>query len=164
MEVGAVAAMRFVKDGIRAARLVMQHTKHTLLVGESASAFAISMGLPGPTNLSSKESIEKWTKWKENLCQPNFWKNVENADGCGPYKGTADTCSKPSWIRTFESRSAHVGRHSHDTISMAVIDKVIQLLLFSYSIYIYICIYLSHFISCSDGPHCCWYIYEWSHI
>ncbi|MCI48362.1 putative isoaspartyl peptidase/L-asparaginase 3-like, partial [Trifolium medium] len=29
MEVGAVAAMRYVKDGIKAARLVMQHTEHT---------------------------------------------------------------------------------------------------------------------------------------
>jgi N4-(beta-N-acetylglucosaminyl)-L-asparaginase len=66
MEVGAVAAMRYVKDGIKAARLVMQHTEHTLLVGEKASEFAISMGLPGPTNLSSSESIEKWTKWKNS--------------------------------------------------------------------------------------------------
>ncbi|CAN8264781.1 unnamed protein product [Cochlearia groenlandica] len=46
MEVGAVAAMRYVKDGIRAAMLVMKHSQHTLLAGEGASAFAISMGLP----------------------------------------------------------------------------------------------------------------------
>ena len=108
MEVGAVAAMRYVKDGIRAARLVMEHTKHTLLVGEQASAFAISMGLPGPTNLSSSESIAKWSKWKENSCQPNFWKNVVPANGCGPY----------------HPRSSLVGLHSHDTIAMAAIDKV----------------------------------------
>ncbi|KAK2437068.1 N-terminal nucleophile aminohydrolase (Ntn hydrolase) superfamily protein [Trifolium repens] len=69
MEVGAVAAMRYVTDGIKADRLVMQHT---LLVGENASEFAISMGLPGPTNL----------------------------------------------------RLPHVGLHSHDTISMAVIDRM----------------------------------------
>jgi N4-(beta-N-acetylglucosaminyl)-L-asparaginase len=62
MEIGAVAAMRYVKDGIKAAKLVMEHSKHTLLVGEKATAFAISMGLPGPTNLSSPESIEKWEK------------------------------------------------------------------------------------------------------
>ena len=72
MEVGAVAAMRYVKDGTKAARLLMQHTEHTLLVGENASAFAISMGLPGPTNLSSSESIEKWARWKANHCKPNF--------------------------------------------------------------------------------------------
>ena len=82
--------------------------KHTLLVGEQASAFAISMGLPGPTNLSSSESIAKWSKWKENSCLPNFWKNVVPANGCGPY----------------HPRSSLVGLHSHDTIAMAAIDKV----------------------------------------
>lgn len=126
MEVGAVAAMRYVKDGIRAARLVMEHTRHTLLVGEQASAFAISMGLPGPMNLSSPESMEKWTNWKANHCQPNFWKNVMPADGCGPYhpQGTGNTCSKHNWVGEIELKSSHVGRHNHDTISMAVIDKV----------------------------------------
>ncbi|XP_075664064.1 putative isoaspartyl peptidase/L-asparaginase 3 isoform X1 [Castanea sativa] len=128
MEVGAVAAMRYVKDGIRAARLVMEHTKHTLLVGEQASAFAISMGLPGPTNLSSTESIAKWSKWKENSCQPNFWKNVVPANGCGPYhpRDSLDLiegiCSKD--MGTVEPRSSLVGLHSHDTIAMAAIDNM----------------------------------------
>jgi N4-(beta-N-acetylglucosaminyl)-L-asparaginase len=36
MEIGAVAAMRYVKDGIKAAKLVMEHSKHSLLVGEKA--------------------------------------------------------------------------------------------------------------------------------
>lgn len=130
MEVGAVAAMRYVKDGIRAARLVMQHTQHTLLVGEQASAFAISMGLPGPTNLSSSESVGKWSKWKENQCQPNFWKNVLPVNSCGPYHPvesfelTEVTCSKAKLMETIESRSSLVGPHNHDTISMAVIDKM----------------------------------------
>ncbi|XP_065871670.1 probable isoaspartyl peptidase/L-asparaginase 3 isoform X2 [Euphorbia lathyris] len=130
MEVGAVAAMRYVKDGIRAAKLVMQHTQHTLLVGEQASAFAILMGLPGPTNLSSSESIQKWTKWKENHCQPNFRKNVVPNDSCGPYhpKGTTNVnereCSKIDIMAPAEPRSALVGPGNHDTISMAVIDKM----------------------------------------
>ena len=84
-EVRAVAVMRYMKDGVIVARLVMEHTKHTLIVGEQASAFAISMGLPGPTNLSSSKSMAKWSKWKENSCQPNFWKNVVLVNGCGPY-------------------------------------------------------------------------------
>ncbi|XP_062092216.1 probable isoaspartyl peptidase/L-asparaginase 3 isoform X2 [Humulus lupulus] len=132
MEVGAVAAMRYVKDGIKAARLVMQHTGHTLLVGEKASAFAISMGLPGPTNLSSTESIEKWIKWKQNRCQPNFWKNVVPANSCGPYHGKKDflklshrTCSEASrLLEDFKSSLPQVGVNNHDTISMAVIDKL----------------------------------------
>ncbi|XP_043717427.1 probable isoaspartyl peptidase/L-asparaginase 3 isoform X2 [Telopea speciosissima] len=132
MEVGAVAAMRYVKDGIRAARLVMRHTQHTLLVGEAASDFAISMGLPGPTNLSSPDSMEKWNKWKENGCQPNFWKNVVPVNSCGPHHPkdvssleelTEVTCSSSNHLEALASNSHHISLHNHDTISMAAIDK-----------------------------------------
>lgn len=130
MEVGAVAAMRYVSDGIKAARLVMQHTKHTMLVGEQASVFAISMGLPGPTNLSSEESIDKWIKWKENKCQPNFRKNVLPVDDCGPYRATnavnlgENICTNSNWLECGKLGSYHINLHNHDTISMAVIDKM----------------------------------------
>ncbi|GMH08768.1 hypothetical protein Nepgr_010608 [Nepenthes gracilis] len=130
MEVGAVAAMRYVKYGIRAARLVMQHTRHTLLVGEKASAFAISMGLPGPSNLSSAESLEKWSKWKENRCQPNFRKDVLPSKGCGPYHPTGDydfggpTHSKTNMVETTTLKSSDINIHNHDTIAMAVVDKM----------------------------------------
>ncbi|XP_020240242.1 probable isoaspartyl peptidase/L-asparaginase 3 isoform X2 [Cajanus cajan] len=130
MEVGAVAAMRYVKDGIKAARLVMQHTEHTLLVGEKASEFAISMGLPGPANLSSPESMEKWVKWKDSRCQPNFRKNVLPENSCGPYRPTNylgdpdETCFSAGQMLASNSGLLRVGRHSHDTISMAVIDRM----------------------------------------
>lgn len=130
MEVGAVAAMRYVSDGIRAARLVMQHTKHTMLVGEQASVFAISMGLPGPTNLSSKESIQKWKNWQKNKCQPNFRKQVVPVDDCGPYhpESHADlsggTCLNTDSANADQPWSYHFNQYNHDTISMAVIDKM----------------------------------------
>ncbi|KAL5214358.1 hypothetical protein ABZP36_003510 [Zizania latifolia] len=147
MEIGAVAAMRYVKDGIKAAKLVMDHTKHTLLVGEKATSFAISMGLAGPDNLSSPESIEKWTIWRQNHCQPNFWKNVVPAGSCGPFHpiDVSSGDSKASVKHLFEvtqqdicqglsetnnlleQMSSHpkfINRHNHDTISMAVIDKM----------------------------------------
>lgn len=166
MEVGAVAAMRYVKDGIRAARLVMEHTKHTLLVGEKASAFAIAMGLPGPSNLSSTESLEKWNKWKENGCQPNFWKNVVPLNGCGPYhpkseKGFSEGgYSEANLMGVIEPRSSHFGLHSHDTISMAVIDKVSSLdMPLVYIIRMHV--FLFHSKNCFahvDGTYCCWHI------
>ncbi|ONM15269.1 probable isoaspartyl peptidase/L-asparaginase 3 isoform X1 [Zea mays] len=147
MEIGAVAAMRYVKDGIKAAKLVMEHSEHTLLVGEKATAFAISMGLPGPTNLSSPESIEKWEKWKQNHCQPNFWKNVDPVGKCGPYhpinlasvevEGSVKNevvgsqgglCQgyfeSDNLLEPIKSNLKVVNRHNHDTISMAVIDKM----------------------------------------
>lgn len=127
MEVGAVGSMRYVKDGIKAAKLVMQHTKHTFLVGDQASSFAISMGLPGPTDLSSPESTQKWIKWKEEHCQPNFRKDVMPVKTCGPYhlknlllnSNLAGTCLGGPRL----SGSSHIGLHNHDTISMAVIDE-----------------------------------------
>ncbi|KAH0870495.1 hypothetical protein HID58_077517 [Brassica napus] len=115
-------------DGIRAAWLVMKYSRHTLLAGEGASAFAISMGLPGPMNLSSPESLKKWSDWKENRCQPNFRKNVVPANGCGPYKpkdGGIDVSTESCEMGTIEYRLPPlVGPHNHDTISMAVIDKM----------------------------------------
>ncbi|CAM0903487.1 unnamed protein product [Alopecurus aequalis] len=142
MEIGAVAAMRYVKDGIKAAKLVMEHTEHTLLVGEKATAFAISMGLSGPTNLSSPESVEKWSNWRQNHCQPNFWKNVVPAGNCGPYypinvdpvQSTVGETQGPTcqgWLQSdnlLEPTDSHfrsvINRGNHDTISMAVIDKM----------------------------------------
>ncbi|KAJ9539761.1 hypothetical protein OSB04_026267 [Centaurea solstitialis] len=127
MEVGAVGAMRYVKDGIKAARLVMLHTEHTMLVGDQASAFAISMGLSGPSNLSSTESMEKWTKWKENRCQPNFRKNVIPTNSCGPYhrKKGVNLDEKRCLVEEIaeDMKLSHVGLHNHDTISMAIFDK-----------------------------------------
>lgn len=128
-----MAAMRYVKDAIKAAKLVMEHTEHTLLVGEQASIFAISMGLPGPTNLSSTESTEKWQKWKSNSCQPNFRKHVSPVNNCGPYhpiitKSTIAESSCESYTDVImpdfaKSNLNHIDRGNHDTISMAVIDK-----------------------------------------
>lgn len=130
MEVGAVAAMRYIKDGIKAARLVMLYTEHTMLAGDQASAFAISMGLPGPSNLSSTESMEKWNDWRENQCQPNFRKNVLPTNSCGPYHRKKDvnlgekTCLLDNVSKNIVMKSSHVEFHNHDTISMAIIDKV----------------------------------------
>jgi len=58
MNVGAVGALRSVKGAIEAAKLVMEHTEHTFLVGSQASTFALSLGLPGPTNLSTDDSLQ----------------------------------------------------------------------------------------------------------
>ncbi|KAJ3680588.1 hypothetical protein LUZ60_016866 [Juncus effusus] len=125
MEVGAVGAMRFVKDGIKAAKLVMDKTEHTFLVGEMASVFAISMGLAGPANLSSDESVEKWISWKGNNCQPNFRKNVFPNNGCGPYRFEEKEEEELCGIEGMDLKIRNgVGRHNHDTISMAVIDEM----------------------------------------
>ena len=58
---------------MRVARAVLDHTKHSLLVGEKATQFALKMGFNEET-LSTDHSEDLWLKWKANNCQPNFWK------------------------------------------------------------------------------------------
>jgi Asparaginase len=72
MNVGAVAALRRVKSAISVARHVLEHTQHSLLVGDQATAFAVSLGFKEET-LETNVSQKLWEQWKENSCQPNFW-------------------------------------------------------------------------------------------
>lgn len=41
---GAVGGLRGVRNAVGVARAVLEHTEHTLLVGEGAKEFAIEMG------------------------------------------------------------------------------------------------------------------------
>lgn len=73
MNVGAVGALRRVKHVISVARQVLEHTKHSMLVGELATQFAVEMGFKQET-LTTPTSKYLWKKWRnENHCQPNFW-------------------------------------------------------------------------------------------
>ncbi|XP_053796477.1 N(4)-(beta-N-acetylglucosaminyl)-L-asparaginase isoform X2 [Vidua chalybeata] len=87
MEVGAVADLRRVKNAIGVARKVIEYTKHTLLVGESASLFAVRMGFPYE-DLTTQKSLSLYSEWLNQSCQPNYWKNVvpDSSKSCGPYK------------------------------------------------------------------------------
>uniref|UniRef100_A0A7I4CVK8 beta-aspartyl-peptidase n=1 Tax=Physcomitrium patens TaxID=3218 RepID=A0A7I4CVK8_PHYPA len=135
MDVGAVGALRSVKRAIETARLVMEHTEHTLLVGSQASAFSLSLGLPGPTNLSTDDSLQAWSQWEKGGCQPNFWRDVipDSTSACGPYKvsalmsGQGDRSRVGGGISGKHRKSSFskaTGYGNHDTISMAVIDRV----------------------------------------
>lgn len=84
---GSVAGLRRIKDAISVARSVMDYTKHTLLVGDLATSFAVEMGFR-QEQLYSEESMVRWMQWRQNNCQPNFRTNVEPdpEESCGPYK------------------------------------------------------------------------------
>ncbi|CAH0629054.1 unnamed protein product [Chrysodeixis includens] len=88
MNVGAVGALRKIKNAVSVARRVLDHTKHSILVGDQATEFAVQMGFK-EENLTTDESKELWEDWKkEKKCQPNFWINVDPdpKKQCGPYK------------------------------------------------------------------------------
>jgi len=112
---GAVGSMKRIKNAISVARHVMEHTKHTMLVGADATNFAKQMGFK-EEDLHSNESIKQWEDWKEKNCQPNFWKSVQPdpTKYCGPYSPT-DKKSHEAEI-TFDEGN-------HDTIGLIVIGK-----------------------------------------
>jgi len=116
MKVGAVGALRGVKNAVGVARAVLERTRHSLLVGDQATDFAVRMGFP-LEDLRTPESISEWRKWKTEKCQPNFWKDVspDPARGCGPYqpKRAEDARS---------SSSAASSSSASDTIGVVVVD------------------------------------------
>ena len=79
--------MKRIKQASKVAKHVLENTKHTLLVGQDATDFAVQMGFV-EEDLHSEESKEQWKKWREGKCQPNFWKNVnpDPSSSCGPYR------------------------------------------------------------------------------
>lgn len=73
MNVGAVGALRRIKHAISVARHVLERSKHSFLVGELATQFALQMGFTEET-LTTQDSKKLWMKWhNEDHCQPNFW-------------------------------------------------------------------------------------------
>ncbi|KAM6269674.1 N(4)-(beta-N-acetylglucosaminyl)-L-asparaginase isoform 2-T2 [Porphyrio hochstetteri] len=119
MEVGAVADLRHVKNAIGVARKVIEYTKHTLLVGESASLFAVRMGFPYE-DLTTQKSLSMYSNWLNQSCQPNYWKNVvpDSSKSCGPYKRPEKVTPKEEQPIS-QRRAQNV--QSHDTIGMVVI-------------------------------------------
>lgn len=67
LNVGAVAAVRNIKNPIVLARKVMELTEHALLVGEGANRFARKIGMETVdlNELVLKREIERWKRFKE---------------------------------------------------------------------------------------------------
>jgi len=117
MKAGAVAGLRNIKEAISVARHVFQYTKHTLLVGDQATEFAIKMGFQ-KQSLSTSYNEEVINNWKNRNCQPNYWQNVVPLPEttCGPYEKVV------SIQDIIQDISPPVDVHNHDTIGMVVID------------------------------------------
>ena len=70
--VGAVGDLHRIKRPISVARKVMEKTKHTLLVGEAATRFAVRMGWKEEELLTDK-ARKVWERWKANPKREDFW-------------------------------------------------------------------------------------------
>ncbi|XP_034479865.1 putative N(4)-(beta-N-acetylglucosaminyl)-L-asparaginase GA14866 [Drosophila innubila] len=121
MNVGAVAGLQGIRDAIRVARHVLEHTSHTLLVGNAASQFAMAMGFP-QESMITPESKKMWEHWKAGNCQPNFWNNVHPDPklSCGPYAPKATPLTR--WNEDRARTEYQIGQRNHDTIGMIAID------------------------------------------
>ncbi len=69
---GSVASIRNIMHPAAVARLVMQRTRHCLLVGEGALRFARAHGFP-EINLLTEESRQIWLHWKETRDSKDDW-------------------------------------------------------------------------------------------
>ncbi|KAM8711093.1 hypothetical protein ACLKA7_000256 [Drosophila subpalustris] len=121
MKVGAVAGLQGIRDAIRVARHVLEHTSHTMLVGNSATEFAKAMGFR-PESMVTPESKIMWEHWKAGNCQPNFWNDVhpDPKISCGPYAPKATPLTR--WKEDRARTEYHIGQQNHDTIGMIAID------------------------------------------
>ena len=79
--IGAVAFLQHIMHPISVARLVMEKTPHTMLVGEGALQFALSQGFK-KENLLTEKSKKEWQEWlKTSNYKPII--NIENHDTIG---------------------------------------------------------------------------------
>lgn len=136
-DVGAVGGLRRIKGAISVARLVLEHTKHTLLVGDMATKFATDLGFK-EESLASDESRRLQKEWLARSCQPNYWRNVEPDPSkfCGPYHlidPPLEAASRKPPPEGGNSRSNSTYRaptkfvKGHDTIGMIAMDFRLRL-------------------------------------
>ncbi|CAM9949296.1 unnamed protein product [Scytosiphon promiscuus] len=110
--VGSVGFLRRIKNAATVARAVMEHTEHTMLAGEGATAFAKMLGMR-EEDLGTDDSHEAYRSWTENSCQPNYYRNFEGAgDRCPPYDPPPKLTSSDG--RTSTGDPAGAGRSPQD--------------------------------------------------
>ncbi|RNA22220.1 N(4)-(beta-N-acetylglucosaminyl)-L [Brachionus plicatilis] len=116
-DAGAVAGLKRIKSAISVARAVMEHTKHTFLVGDAATQFAVEMGFK-EQSLSHIDSVDRYLKWLNNSCQPNFrlWVSPDPSLNCGPYQPVQPATNS-------DKTNANINQQSHDTIGMIAINS-----------------------------------------
>ncbi|KAI0394942.1 asparaginase [Xylariaceae sp. FL0594] len=123
MKSGSVAALRRIKNAIGVARAVLEHTTHTMLAGDLATAFAEQNGFPAE-NLTTAASAARCEAWRRGGCQPNYRVDVSPDPGssCGPYVPSSSTSS--SSLHSNSSTSLkRIRRRSHDTISVLTLSS-----------------------------------------
>ena len=104
--VGAVGCLRRVKGAASVARAVLNHTRHTLLVGELATQFAVQMGFK-EESLETEHSRQLYQQWQKKSCQPNFWmvRWYRSVTGRGRWPRIHERKKLESFERIYSARS-----------------------------------------------------------
>ncbi|KAK7970399.1 nucleophile aminohydrolase [Apiospora saccharicola] len=136
LNTGAVAALRRVRDAVGVARAVLDHTDHSLLAGDQATAFAVQNGfVEEQGGIGTAESARACHEWRErDRCQPNYRRDVtpDPRTACGPYSPVSAGEAKSGLQRDYEEEDeADLAtadekkryQASHDTISMIALDS-----------------------------------------
>jgi N4-(beta-N-acetylglucosaminyl)-L-asparaginase len=74
---GAVAGLRRIRDTVLVARTVLRYTRHSLLVGDLATWFAVENGFGPKKDLSTKESRSVCKEWRKGGYKGNYRVRVE---------------------------------------------------------------------------------------
>jgi len=69
LDCGSVAALEDILHPVSVARMVMERTRHVLLVGAGAQLFARQQGIPTQNMLTDNARIA-WERWKERQVRP----------------------------------------------------------------------------------------------
>lgn len=139
---GSVGQLRNIKNAIGVANAIMQHTTHTMLVGESATKFAEMLGFKKESLSNYPRSTKIHKLWKMNECQPNSYMNLPFVnETCPPYfydykNDYIDINNKYDAVNEYENNvyygsydhsyneyESDIGYTNHDTIGMIAIDK-----------------------------------------
>lgn len=122
LNMGAVGALRRVKDAIGVARHVLSHTQHSMLVGDLATEFAVQNGFV-EESLATNNSFSMWEHWKRSNCQPNYHVNTipDSTTSCGPYRPGSRQVTMHR-LATVDNANRQIDQQNHDTIGMAAID------------------------------------------
>ena len=70
--VGGVAALKNVRHAARLAKLVLEQTDHSLIVGQGANDFARAQGFP-EENLLTEKARKIWLYWKQTNSNRDDW-------------------------------------------------------------------------------------------
>jgi isoaspartyl peptidase/L-asparaginase-like protein (Ntn-hydrolase superfamily) len=79
---GSVACLEHIMHPVAVARLVMEKTRHVMLVGEGALQFALQHGFT-KQNLITEKALRDWEGLKEEMQEKRGIINIENHDTIG---------------------------------------------------------------------------------